>query len=253
MSRREVRCLALYPAPTYLVGIDKRQEEGYIVAILEGMTDSIPSLPTNFPLDAPNMRILWEEVRQFWQGRDMAISSARLMPGTMHFSPISSSTPRPPEPVFNLPRSVQHPMWRILGYLLFILWCLSWFPTLVGLLSEPATKPDPIVLPIRLICLANAAAYYVGGIVWLALRSQGRTAGKVAMAWALFVFLNCWGPVTLAICGAALGKPPRGKKNPLSSARDKAKERSEAIQLSGRTSLPRLGEDGGYFNPQSPA
>ena len=73
MSRREVRRLALYPAPTYLVGIDERQEEGYILAILEGMTDPIPSLPTNFSLDEPNMRILWEEVRRFWQGRDMAM------------------------------------------------------------------------------------------------------------------------------------------------------------------------------------
>jgi hypothetical protein len=55
------------------VGIDERQERGYILAVLEEMTDSIPSLPTSFPLDAPNMRILWEEVRQFWQGRDMAM------------------------------------------------------------------------------------------------------------------------------------------------------------------------------------
>lgn len=76
LSRREVRRLALYPAPTYLVGIDERQERGYILAIREGMTDPIPSLPTSFPLDVPNMRILWEEVRRFWQGRDMAMQQS---------------------------------------------------------------------------------------------------------------------------------------------------------------------------------
>ncbi|HWG45086.1 MAG TPA: hypothetical protein VN688_20115 [Gemmataceae bacterium] len=71
MSRHAVQRLALYPAPTYLVGIDERREEGYILAILEGMTDPISSFPTNFPLDCANLRLLWEEVRQFWKGRGM--------------------------------------------------------------------------------------------------------------------------------------------------------------------------------------
>jgi hypothetical protein len=73
MSRREVRRLVLFPAPTYVVGIDERQEEGFILAVLEGMTNPIPSLPTNFPLKGANLRILSEEVRRFWQGRDMAM------------------------------------------------------------------------------------------------------------------------------------------------------------------------------------
>jgi hypothetical protein len=71
VSRRDVRRLSLYPAPTYVVGIDERQEVGYILAILGGMRSPIPSLPTNFPLHGPNLRLLWEEVRQFWEGRDM--------------------------------------------------------------------------------------------------------------------------------------------------------------------------------------
>lgn len=70
-SRRDVRRLALYPAPTYAVGIGERQGIGYILAILGGMTAPIPSLPTNFALDRTNLRLLWEEVRQFWRGRDM--------------------------------------------------------------------------------------------------------------------------------------------------------------------------------------
>jgi hypothetical protein len=71
ISGRDVRRLALYPAPTYVVGIDERQAVGYILAILGGMTAPIPSLPTNFALDGTNLRRLWEEVRLFWRGRDM--------------------------------------------------------------------------------------------------------------------------------------------------------------------------------------
>lgn len=71
LSRRAVRRLALYPAPAYVVGIDERRKVGYILAILGGMADPIPSLPTDFVLNARNLRLLWDEVRQFWQGRDM--------------------------------------------------------------------------------------------------------------------------------------------------------------------------------------
>lgn len=73
LSRRNVRRLALYPTPTYVVGIDERQEVGYILAMLEGRTAPFASLPTNFALDGANLRLLWEEVRQFWKGRDMAM------------------------------------------------------------------------------------------------------------------------------------------------------------------------------------
>ncbi len=73
LSRRDVHRLALFPAPTYVIGIDERQEVGYIAAILEGMTASFSSLPTDFALDERNLRLLWEEVRQFWEGRDMSM------------------------------------------------------------------------------------------------------------------------------------------------------------------------------------
>jgi hypothetical protein len=68
----DVRRLSLIPAPTYLVGIDEPGEVGFILAILHGMTDRIPSLPTDFPLDVTNLPRLYEEVAQFWAGRDMA-------------------------------------------------------------------------------------------------------------------------------------------------------------------------------------
>ncbi len=73
VPREDVLRLARYPAPTYVVGIDEPKEVGYILAILAGMNTGLPSLPTNFPLNCDNLRLLWEEVRQFWETCDVAI------------------------------------------------------------------------------------------------------------------------------------------------------------------------------------
>jgi hypothetical protein len=71
ISGTDLRRLSLIPAPTYLVGVDEPGEVGYILAVLEGMSDPIPSLPAEFPLDARNLPRLFQEVEQFWTGRDM--------------------------------------------------------------------------------------------------------------------------------------------------------------------------------------
>ena len=97
-------------------------------------------------------------------------------------------------------------MWRIFGYTLFVLWCLSWLSTLAGLLSErPREKPTVQETAIRLICAANVAAFYIGGMIWLASRCSGRSGTRICLAWVVFVFLNSWEPVVLAISGAVLG------------------------------------------------
>src|SRR5262245_55320105 len=62
MSGRDIRRASLVPAPTYLVGIDGVGEQAYIVSILEGMTDDIPSIPTTYPLDGTNLPRLYAEV-----------------------------------------------------------------------------------------------------------------------------------------------------------------------------------------------
>jgi hypothetical protein len=72
MSKADVERFALIPAPAYLVGIDEPGEVGYIQAILTGMKGPISSLSTRFPLDCVNLPRLYEEVEQFWAGRDMA-------------------------------------------------------------------------------------------------------------------------------------------------------------------------------------
>jgi hypothetical protein len=71
MSATDVRRATLVPAPTYLIGIDDRDETAYIAPILEGMTDGLSSIPTTCPLDCVNLPRLYEEVEQFWSCRDM--------------------------------------------------------------------------------------------------------------------------------------------------------------------------------------
>ncbi len=73
VSSDDIRRLSLYPAPTYLVGIDEPAETGYILAVLEGMKDSLGSLPAQFPLDGTNLPLLYQEARQFWSSRDMTM------------------------------------------------------------------------------------------------------------------------------------------------------------------------------------
>jgi hypothetical protein len=54
-------------------------------------------------------------------------------------------------------------MWRIAGRVVFRLWCLSWLPTVVGMMTETFRPPTPQEHAVRLICALNAMIYYVGG------------------------------------------------------------------------------------------
>jgi Domain of unknown function (DUF4365) len=76
MSGSDIPRFSFVPAPTYLVGIDEPQEIAFILAIVEGMTDTISSLPTDFPLDCTNLPRLYAEVEQFWADHDMARRSS---------------------------------------------------------------------------------------------------------------------------------------------------------------------------------
>jgi hypothetical protein len=72
MSAEDVHRFSLRLAPTYLVGIDEPADVGYVVGIVEGMKRPIASVPTTFPLDGNTLPLLYQEVQQFWMGRDMA-------------------------------------------------------------------------------------------------------------------------------------------------------------------------------------
>jgi hypothetical protein len=76
VSLRDVRRLLRYPAPTYVVGIDEPTEKGFIVSVHGTRAKAISSLTSKYPLDCGNLRRLWEEVRAFWEGRDMVRRSS---------------------------------------------------------------------------------------------------------------------------------------------------------------------------------
>lgn len=63
----DMRRLAAYPAPTYVVGIDEKRGAGYIVSANGERTSRLPSIPTAFPIDTQVRERLWEEVRTFWR------------------------------------------------------------------------------------------------------------------------------------------------------------------------------------------
>jgi len=62
-----------YPAPTYLVGIDEVGEKAFIISIDERTTTAISGMTTRYELDGPNLIILWNEVRSYWEQRDMKV------------------------------------------------------------------------------------------------------------------------------------------------------------------------------------
>lgn len=95
------------------------------------------------------------------------------------------------------------PFLRTLLWILFLLWCVLWLPTIVGILQESGHPDTPEQLTIRLLCAANALLYYVGGGTWLALQARSRGIGRVALLFLLFCFVNTLGPITLLMGKAA--------------------------------------------------
>src|SRR5262249_24412128 len=79
VAARDVCRLASYPAPVYLVGIGEEQECGFLLAVLSGSTSAIPSLPTRFPLDCANLRLLYDEVSQFWSRSPASLTGSAFV------------------------------------------------------------------------------------------------------------------------------------------------------------------------------
>ncbi|MGL4550399.1 MAG: DUF4365 domain-containing protein [Gemmataceae bacterium] len=71
LTAADLRRLRRVPAPTYLVGIDEIGEAGYILAVLEGTSGPMSSLPSGYPLDCGTLGRLHQEVESYWAGRDM--------------------------------------------------------------------------------------------------------------------------------------------------------------------------------------
>ena len=76
IKKRDVDRMVCYPGPTYIVGIDERNENAYIVSANEPVTKDLPSIPISYPLDCANLATLWKEVDDYWTSRDMILKKS---------------------------------------------------------------------------------------------------------------------------------------------------------------------------------
>jgi hypothetical protein len=73
---QDVERMVKYPAPTYVVGIDGVNVQGYIGSVNGEMKGPIPSLPIDYPLNPANLKLLWDEVNDFWNSRNMVLKDS---------------------------------------------------------------------------------------------------------------------------------------------------------------------------------
>ena len=71
VPKDDVLKMVLYPAPTYVIGIDELQEKAYVIVVNTGMSKKITSLSTAHPVNCTTLKLLWDEVRDYWKDKDM--------------------------------------------------------------------------------------------------------------------------------------------------------------------------------------
>jgi hypothetical protein len=79
VSEKDVRRMVAYPAPTYVIDVHEDQERAFIISVHGAMCEAIPSITTAHELNGATLRRLWEEGRDFWQGRDMSRSASLFL------------------------------------------------------------------------------------------------------------------------------------------------------------------------------
>ncbi len=72
VSSTDVRRMTTFPAPTYVVAVHEVEERAFIVSVHGDMHEAISSISTRHELTCDTLKLLWDEVRGFWEGRDMA-------------------------------------------------------------------------------------------------------------------------------------------------------------------------------------
>ncbi len=67
LKAEDVQAMLECPIPTYLIGVDERNEIAYIVSIHGSIEGGVASIPRTYPLDPGNLKILHDEVRTYWK------------------------------------------------------------------------------------------------------------------------------------------------------------------------------------------
>ena len=79
VGKKDVRRMAAYPAPTYVIGVHEDEERTFVISVHGAMSEAIPSITTDHELTCDTLKGLWDEVREFWLGRDMTRPTSRFL------------------------------------------------------------------------------------------------------------------------------------------------------------------------------
>lgn len=67
MTKTDCEGLYRIPAPTYLIGVHEPTQKAYILSIHDKPIKGVYSIPLKHELTPNNLKILHEEVREFWK------------------------------------------------------------------------------------------------------------------------------------------------------------------------------------------
>jgi len=70
-NKKKLHDLNAYYCPTFLAGVDINTEEVYLIAINKNKRKDISNLPTKFKLDKVNRKLLYDDVKKFWENTDI--------------------------------------------------------------------------------------------------------------------------------------------------------------------------------------
>ena len=73
--QRMLRC----PFPTYLIGVDEPNDSAFVVSIHGSIRGPITSMPSKYPLNAANLRKLWDEVIAYWLKLDASAKESAFI------------------------------------------------------------------------------------------------------------------------------------------------------------------------------
>ncbi len=70
VDKTEITELSKYRVPVYLFGIDEKAETGYFICANSlTITENLNGIPTLFQVNAGNLRLLWQEVSDYWNNQ----------------------------------------------------------------------------------------------------------------------------------------------------------------------------------------
>ena len=79
VSAGDVRRMSTFPAPTYVVGVHEADERAFVVSVHGETSEAMTSITTGHELGCETLKCLWDEVREFWRGRDMTRTESRFL------------------------------------------------------------------------------------------------------------------------------------------------------------------------------